>query len=220
MSVRDMIMERTWAYRAWQAPFAARKFAPVIRHNDLARVHRVLDVGCGPGTNASLFTASDYVGVDINPAYIRDARRRHRREFIVADAGELEGRLSGTFDFVLVNSFLHHLDDRHTVRALQGIIPLVAPRGAVHVLELCRPYSHGTARFLAYADRGRYARPLETWRQMFASMFDPTIVEPYTLGLLGITLWEMVYLRGSPRTLGAAPDRVSADPGRTPAAGS
>ncbi|MFN9035255.1 MAG: hypothetical protein ACK5YO_03100, partial [Planctomyces sp.] len=42
-------------YRMWQAPFVDAKFDPILRHNDLRSVRRVLDAGCGPGTNAHLF---------------------------------------------------------------------------------------------------------------------------------------------------------------------
>jgi len=198
VSVKDRVMERTWVYRAWQAPFAERKFAPVQRHNDLSRVARVLDVGCGPGTNATHFAASDYVGVDVNPDYVEDARRRHPGEFIVADASHLEGRVEGTFDFVLVNSLLHHLDDATVERTLTGLVPLTAPDGFVHVLELCRPSGAGIARALARADRGAFPRPLAEWRELLESVLEPVVVEPYPLGIARVTFWEMVYFKGAP----------------------
>ena len=140
MSLRDLLLERSVVYRGWQAPFAAGKVAPVLKHNDLARARRVLDVGCGPGTNTALFAASDYyLGVDLNPKYVADARRRHGREFVVAAASELDGRVGGTFDFILVNSLLHHLSAEKAIRALESLPALLADDGHVHILDLVRP---------------------------------------------------------------------------------
>jgi trans-aconitate methyltransferase len=60
------LLEQTPVYSLWQAPFVTDKLAPVVSHNDIARVRRVLDVGCGPGTNTDFFRNADYLGVDIN----------------------------------------------------------------------------------------------------------------------------------------------------------
>lgn len=198
MTVRDLLLERSVVYRGWQAPFAARKFAPVLRHNDLARARRVLDVGCGPGTNAPMFAASPYyLGVDVNPKYVADARLRHGREFVVADASELDGRLTGSFDFILVNSLLHHLSDEHVNRTLAGLRTFLSDDGHVHILDLVRPGDLGIARLLARADRGRYPRPLAEWQAIFESFFAPVVVEPYTFGVAGVHLWRMVYFKGA-----------------------
>ena len=67
------IMEQPWAYRLWMAPFASQKLQPVRTHVDIAHVKRVLDVGCGPGTNTSIFSSADYIGIDINPDYTASA---------------------------------------------------------------------------------------------------------------------------------------------------
>ena len=47
MNFAASMLERTLAYRMWQAPFLEQKFAPALANNDLRRVQRVLDVGCG-----------------------------------------------------------------------------------------------------------------------------------------------------------------------------
>ncbi len=62
MSALDAIMSQPIVYRLWMAPFAEDKFAPILAHNDLSKVRRVLDVGCGPGTNTGHFAQSDISG--------------------------------------------------------------------------------------------------------------------------------------------------------------
>jgi SAM-dependent methyltransferase len=195
MRIADL-MTHTWAYRAWQAPFAGSKLRPLLAHTDLSRIRRVLDVGCGPGTNAPLFAGVDYTGVDINPGYVADARRRHGRDFRVADVTRLAGEPIAPADFVLVNSLLHHLDDGEVHRTLAALPPLLTPHGTVNILDLVLPDAMSMARLMARLDRGRYARPVEQWRAIFQAHFVEQIFEPY---FFGGGLWSMVYFRGTAR---------------------
>ncbi len=103
------IMDHVTAYRLWQAPFQHHKFAPIQKHNRLEQVGRVLDVGCGPGTNSACFAEQDYLGIDLNPDYIEYGARRYGRRFEVADATQYRPAVGEPFDFVLLNSLLHHL---------------------------------------------------------------------------------------------------------------
>src|ERR1700693_4882903 len=106
MSFVDTVLKYPLVYRLWMAPFAEQKFSAVPAHNDLSRVRRVLDVGCGPGTNTHHFAKSDYLGVDLNERYIRTARRRHGRNFVAADVRSYRANPGDRFDLILVNSFL------------------------------------------------------------------------------------------------------------------
>lgn len=189
-------MEHTLVYRVWQAPFAERKLAPMLRHTDLSRVHRVLDVGCGPGTNARHFADCDYLGVDINPAYVHDAERRFGPRFRVADVTTMRIEPGRGYDCILLNSLLHHLSDDDAGRLLGHLATLLADAGAVHILDLVLPERASIARFLARHDRGNFPRPLAAWRDLFTRHFAPVIFEPYPLGAMGVTLWSMVYFQG------------------------
>jgi SAM-dependent methyltransferase len=200
VNVIDTVMQRTLVYRVWQAPFAERKFAPILKHNDLGKVRRVLDVGCGPGTNAHHFDGREYVGIDINPSYVESARKRHRREFRVVDVRAYEVDGGERFDFVLMNSFLHHIETKDIRRILSHVRTLLTQDGHVHVLELVLPSRRSVARRMARWDRGDYPRSLSDWNRLFSEHFEPVAVEPYPLGLPGVTLWNMVYFKGRPRT--------------------
>src|SRR5262249_29375656 len=91
MNFGTAVLEHSLVYHFWQAPFAKKKFSPILAHNDLGRARRVLDVGCGPGTNTRYFGAADYLGLDCNPKYIEYGRRHYKREFLVADATTYAG---------------------------------------------------------------------------------------------------------------------------------
>lgn len=191
-------MEHTLVYRLWQAPFAERKLAPVFRHNDRAGMRRVLDVGCGPGSNARHFLEHDYLGVDINPAYIRDAERRFGPRFRVADVTTMHLEAGKGWDCILVNSLLHHLPDDAVDRLLRHLATLLTPDGAVHILELVLPERPSVSRLLARLDRGSYPRPLTRWRELFSRHLALDVFEPYPLGVGRVALWSMVYARGRP----------------------
>ncbi|MEO7458260.1 MAG: class I SAM-dependent methyltransferase [Gemmatimonadaceae bacterium] len=193
------VMENTLAYRLWQAPFAEKKLAPLFAHTDVASVRRVLDVGCGPGTNASHFAHADYLGIDFNPAYIESARRRYGREFIVADVTKYEVPPDRRFDLILANSLFHHIDDAGTRRILAQLPTLLAPDGFVHIFDLVLPERPSVSRMLARADRGDYPRPVEAWRSLFSESLEPVVFEEYPLGAAGVTLWNMIYFKGRAR---------------------
>lgn len=199
MSFTEALLEAPWAYRLWQAPFVNQKLGPLFAHNDLREVRRVLDVGCGPGTNAPLFQSASYLGVDINPKYIENARRRYKGEFIVADVTMFNANPGSRFDFILVNSILHHLDDAGTERILSHLATLLTSDGHVHLMELVLPASRGVERVLAACDRGKFARPRARWEEIFSRHFEPVTVEPYVLSALGFPLWQMIYFKGRSR---------------------
>lgn len=193
----SQILERADVYRLWQAPFRAAKLKPLYRERALLGVRRVLDVGCGPGTNAAAFADYDYVGFDYNPRYIEFARRRYKGEFHVADAREFTGQNQQPFDFIFVNSLLHHLSDEDTVELLTRLRPLLTDDGKIHILDLVLPEEPSIARWLARHDRGDFPRPVERWDEIFSGIFTKQHFERYSLKMAGVDLWKMVYFRGT-----------------------
>jgi SAM-dependent methyltransferase len=189
----DRMLEHPAVYTAWQAPFVSSKFAPIERQLHRSSIRRVLDVGCGPGTNAARFAGADYVGVDINERYLTIARRKYGRRFVQADLATADLEAFGRFDTILVNSFLHHLPDGAVTSILRQLQRLLEPDGRVHLLELVLPERRSMARLMARLDRGRFARPLQTWRDLFEAHFEAALIEPYTFGG---SLWSMIYFQG------------------------
>lgn len=193
------IMEHPSLYRLWQAPFARAKIAPVLRHNDLQQVRRVLDVGCGPGTNCPFFEHTDYLGMDINPSYIEYASQKFGREFVVQDVCQYEPGET-RFDFILLNSLLHHIDDAAAARLLNHLRTTLDTDGHVHIIELVLGERPSIARFMAKSDRGDYPRSLEHWQTLFGASFSEVVFEPFPVRCVGVPLWDLVYFKGTART--------------------
>lgn len=198
-TLRDKVLARRWVYELWQSPFAEAKLSPILSHNNLNEVRRVLDVGCGPGTNTRYFVHTSYLGIDINPDYIRHAEQRYPGHFLVADVTSLQLAEDERFDFILINSLLHHLADAEVRALLRRTADVTSDDGHVHILELVLPKNPSVARRLAHWDRGQYARPLEHWKTLFSESFEPVLFHPYALTGLSVPLWNMVYFKGRPR---------------------
>jgi SAM-dependent methyltransferase len=199
MRALDWLMENVHVYRLWQAPFARQKFAPVERHNDVRQLRAVLDLGCGPGTNAHYFRQAQYLGIDWNPAYVEYARRRHPGHFATADACNEHITDGRRFDFILVNSFFHHIADHDSRRLMAKLAGLLTLDGCVHIVDMVVPEERGLARYLATHDRGEHPRSRRGWERMLCEAFEPVVIEPYQLTGFGVPLWHMLYFKGRAR---------------------
>jgi SAM-dependent methyltransferase len=116
--------------KEWHIP-AAADFAG-------ARGLRVLEIGCGLGTDGAQFVraGADYTGVDLTLAAVELARRRFELfelpgKFQVADAESLEFA-DESFDLVYSHGVLHHTPD--APRAVREIHRVLRPRGRAVVM--------------------------------------------------------------------------------------
>jgi SAM-dependent methyltransferase len=81
----------------------------------------IIDIGCGPGEVLDYIPTGRYVGLDVNPDYIHEARARYdqRGEFhAVSLEDSALPEYHGAADLVTAIGVLHHLDDaaaRHCV---------------------------------------------------------------------------------------------------------
>jgi SAM-dependent methyltransferase len=77
---------------------------------------RVLDIGCGNGALAldlAEQAQAQVVGVELDPAKVADAQRRHPHPRITYLAGDARRQLpGGAFEVVILSNVLEHLSDR------------------------------------------------------------------------------------------------------------
>jgi SAM-dependent methyltransferase len=99
---------------------------------------RVLEIGCGLGTDGAQFAKAGayYTGIDLTEAAIELARRRFecsglQGEFRVADAENLDFA-DGSFDLVYSHGVLHHTPD--TARAVREMHRVLKPGGRAVVM--------------------------------------------------------------------------------------
>ena len=132
MGTREFF-ERVEAHRyskEWHIPGAANFSS--------AKGLRVLEIGCGMGTDGAQFAkaGADYTGVDLTEAAIELSRKRFelfglRGAFRVADAENLDFT-DESFDLVYSHGVLHHTPD--TARAVREIHRVLKPGGRAIVM--------------------------------------------------------------------------------------
>lgn len=194
--VKDTILESSIGYALWSGSVNGPKLNAVRRMIEHAAKPdaRVLDVGCGPGTSASLFPDSGYLGIDYNPQYIRDAAKKYPgKRFEVGDATRLALN-EEKFDIVLINSLMHHLDDGECLSLLRGIDPVLADGCSVIIQEPLTPEpNRPLMRFFMNQDRGDHFRPLDEWKRLFdAGNYSVAADEVYFLKLANMMVaWQM-----------------------------
>lgn len=116
--------------KEWHIPIAAN-FAS-------ARGLRVLEIGCGLGTDGAQFAAAgaDYTGVDLTDAAVELARKRFELfdlpgKFQTADAENLDFA-DESFDLVYSHGVLHHTPE--TAKAVKEIHRVLRPGGRAVVM--------------------------------------------------------------------------------------
>ncbi len=116
--------------KEWHIPQAA-EFAK-------ARGLRVLEIGCGLGTDGAQFAlaGADYTGVDLTQAAVELARKRFELfnltgKFRTADAERLDFE-DESFDLVYSHGVLHHTPD--TEAAVREIHRVLRPKGKAIVM--------------------------------------------------------------------------------------
>ena len=99
---------------------------------------RVLEIGCGMGTDGAQFAkvGADYTGIDLTDAAVELARKRFqvsglKGEFRVADAERLDFA-DGSFDLVYTHGVLHHTPDIEA--AVREIHRVLKPGGRAMVM--------------------------------------------------------------------------------------
>ncbi|MBZ8134239.1 methyltransferase domain-containing protein [Afifella sp. IM 167] len=126
----------------------------------LADGGRVLDLGCGTGNYRPLFSA-DYVGIDINPDYIRMCSEKLEGTFLVMDGANLTFE-DDSFDNVVSIATTHHLTDEQLAAMLKEAVRVTKPGGFVNVIDAVLPDSAAQLFKTIWfrMDRGEYPRKL------------------------------------------------------------
>jgi SAM-dependent methyltransferase len=136
---------------------------------------RVLEVGCGPGTNCEWMPKGiEYVGCDVNERYVAYARKRYSglAEFHAAPVGKLSSLGLRPFRAVFAIALLHHISDEEILTLCDEVFGLLEKGGVFITGDPC--YVDGQSRlerFVTSCDRGKFVRHPEEYRRLLAQRF-------------------------------------------------
>jgi SAM-dependent methyltransferase len=161
-------------YRAFQKCLSdggATYVRTVIRPS---RGDRVLDVGCGPADILEVLPDVHYTGIDLSPQYIDHARSRFgsRGTFVCQSVAIAAVDSPGSYDIVMANGLLHHLDDADALRVFEMARCALKPTGRFVTLDGCWVGGQSLfARLLLAMDRGKFIRSEEAYLTIASRIF-------------------------------------------------
>jgi SAM-dependent methyltransferase len=170
----------------------------IRRYESLVREHipqdpsrRILEIGCGVGSARGWF-ASNYTGIDINPDYIRRARREVADDFHVMDAAQMSFG-SNTFDDAISIATAHHLTDEQLSLMVAKAVTVASN---LHIIDAILPISpkRWLKKILFQMDRGQHVRTFDELRDIVSRNAQVSAVQ-----LVEGPLHDVCYIRASRR---------------------
>ena len=182
---------RVWHFLRKLPEFDYRRTKECIRRILGDRGGALLDLGCGTGEYAPLFSANRYVGLDMSLPFVRYATRRLRDfTFLVGD-GERLPFPDDLFHRVLVNGVIHHMGDGSADRLLGEVSRVVRPSGAVLIIEdVPSSAVNLPGRLMHAVDQGDHIRTSEAYRELIERHLSITRTEAYRSGICEYALFE------------------------------
>jgi len=121
----------------------------LLRQAGLEAGHRVLDLGCGTGTLATMVKRShpsaEVFGLDADPETLKLARAKMARAGLEMqlDQGFASALpyAPASFDRALSSLFFHHLSDQSKDRAMLEVRRVLRPGGEFHIADWGKPTS-------------------------------------------------------------------------------
>jgi SAM-dependent methyltransferase len=165
-------------YQAYQnaGGFFGARIKAISEYLTIRPGMRIIDIGCGPGyILRHLPQGIDYIGFDIDEAYVDHARRSFGdrgkfccRYFDAAAANEFAGT-----DIVMMNGVLHHIADEELKGTLANIRDVLKSGGVLFTLDGCyREGQSRLAKWLLDNDRGKFVRDQNGYDLVLRSVFE------------------------------------------------
>ena len=165
-------------YQAYQnaGGFFGARIKAISEYLTILPGMRIIDIGCGPGyILRHLPQGIDYVGFDIDEAYIDHARRSfgHRGKFYCRYFDAAAADEFADTDIVMMNGVLHHIADEELKGTLANIRDVLKSGGVLFTLDGCyREGQSRLAKWLLDNDRGKFVRDQNGYGLVLRSIFE------------------------------------------------
>jgi|TARA_Y100000310_G_scaffold71619_1_gene67497 2-polyprenyl-3-methyl-5-hydroxy-6-metoxy-1,4-benzoquinol methylase len=128
---------------------------------------RVLEIGCSCGNISAVFKEFpdiEFLGIDIDQIAIDVAKKRFSKNknfiFLNISLDEIK-ETNQKFNYILVASILHHVDNSITKKILNDALAVLAPKGKLVICEPNKPGPNDPLVFhrnVHYFEKGEYLR--------------------------------------------------------------
>lgn len=152
---------------------------------------RVLEVGCGPGTNVEFLPQGrgvQFVGCDADGRYIAHAQQKYGNgsaSFYAMPVGGLRTLGFDRFDTVLAWGLLHHISDADLRTLADEVDQLLESGGTFCTFDPCFTDRQTLVeRVLTACDRGRYVRYPEHYAALLGTRFANVTLDVWPPGTI------------------------------------
>ena len=154
---------------------------------------RILEIGCGPGTLLPFLPATEYVGFDASPGYIKQARKRFpRAKFVCERVSQFTLPERNYFDIVLALGILHHMQDEEALQLFRIAHDALKPGGRLVTLDgVWTADQSRAARYIQARDRGQFIREEQAYISLGRQVF-PKIISYVRHDLLRIPYTHLI----------------------------
>ena len=156
---------------------------------------KVLDFGCGIGSNSKLFHHDDYIGVEVDESRVLSSRLKYPKSkfekipFISTSDDKIPFE-DNSFDLVFISLCLHHIDSDTCKLLFKEFSRVLKGGGKIIGIEPCiLSGKYFSNIFMNIIDAGDYILPIEEYKQIYSSeafqVKDINIVKTF-----GYHLWQ------------------------------
>ncbi|MBU1148686.1 class I SAM-dependent methyltransferase, partial [Patescibacteria group bacterium] len=146
---------------------------------------KVLDFGCGTGSNSWIFPVENYLGADVDRERIKFAKKIYPSyQFAVINNNTIPAN-DKSFDFICIFATIHHIPDSSFKEYLKQFKRILKDQGKVIVIEPVLLEKHKLVNLVMNNfDAGKFIRSEQEYLNIFNLDFSVTIHNKFRKFLL------------------------------------
>ena len=164
----------TFVYKNLVVPLQGKHTFDFV-DNHYQKGHKVLDFGCGIGSNSKLFHSDDYIGAEVDESRVISSRIKYPNKrfeqisFISTEDDRIPFE-DNSFDIVFISLCLHHIDSATCKLLLKEFSRVLNHNGRIIGIEPCiLPDKYFSNIFMNIIDAGDYILPTEEYKKIYTS---------------------------------------------------